>query len=118
VDRIVVASYLVRYPLEWYHMDRTIATHLPLLRPAQQRGLALWVYATLCAQSATQSAVLTALVACAQPVAMHYLWRDREQLQAGLRPVRLQCPSAAAGTHDISCLNCTAPVTVQICVCL
>src|SRR5436309_2651867 len=54
----------MRYPSEWYHMYTTIATHLPALRPAQQRGLTLWVYGTLLAHSATQSAVLTALLAC------------------------------------------------------
>jgi hypothetical protein len=56
----------VRYPSEWYHMYATIATYLPALRPAQQRGLTLWVYGTLLARSATQSAVLTALLACTQ----------------------------------------------------
>jgi hypothetical protein len=56
----------MRYPNEWYHMYGTIATHLPDLRPAQQRGLALWVYGTILAQNASQSAVLTALSAATQ----------------------------------------------------
>src|SRR6187402_1957801 len=56
----------MRYPTEWYHVYGTITTHLPSLRPAQQRGLALWVYGTILAQSATQTAVLAALVACTQ----------------------------------------------------
>lgn len=56
----------MRYPSEWYHMYNTITTHLPALRPAQQRGLALWVYGTILAQSATQTAVVAALVAATQ----------------------------------------------------
>jgi hypothetical protein len=47
-------------------MYSTITTYLPTLRPAQQRGLALWVYGTILAQSASQSAVLAALFAAAQ----------------------------------------------------
>ncbi len=46
----------------WYQMEATIAHHLPHLRPAQQRGLALWGYGTILAQSACETAVLTALL--------------------------------------------------------
>ena len=52
----------MRYPPEWYQMEHTIATHFPSLRPAQQRGLALWVYGTILAQSACQDAVIAALL--------------------------------------------------------
>jgi hypothetical protein len=33
----------MRFPPEWYHMTQTLAAHFPHWRPAQQRGLALWV---------------------------------------------------------------------------
>jgi hypothetical protein len=49
-------------PQEWYQMNQTIEQHFPELRPAQQRGLSLWVYGTILAQSACQNAVITALV--------------------------------------------------------
>lgn len=52
----------MRYPREWYQMTEAIAEHLPNLRPAQQRGLALWVYGTVLAQSACQNAVIAALL--------------------------------------------------------
>jgi hypothetical protein len=44
-------------------MHQSIAQYFPNLRPAQQRGLTLWVYGAILAQSATQSAVITALLA-------------------------------------------------------
>jgi Transposase DDE domain len=47
----------------WYQMQTTIAQQFPDLRPAQQRGLAVWVYGTILAHSACESAVLTALLA-------------------------------------------------------
>jgi hypothetical protein len=53
----------MRFPSEWYQMHQSIAQHFPNLRPAQQRGLTLWVYGTILAQSACQNAVATALVA-------------------------------------------------------
>jgi len=43
-------------------LERAVATHLPALRPAQQRGLAVWVYGTILAQSACQNAVVAALL--------------------------------------------------------
>jgi Transposase DDE domain len=52
----------MRLPREYYQMTRTIAAHLPHLRRAHCRGLALWVYGTLLAQSACQNAVITALL--------------------------------------------------------
>ena len=48
-------------PRELRQMNTHIAAHFPQLRPAQQRGLALWVYGTILAKSACQTAVLVAL---------------------------------------------------------
>jgi hypothetical protein len=53
----------MRFPCERYQMEQTLAHYLPHLRPAQRRGLVLWVYGTILAQSACQNAVLTALLA-------------------------------------------------------
>jgi hypothetical protein len=44
-------------------MEAALAEHLGHLRPAERRGLALWAYGAALAQSACQSAVLTALLA-------------------------------------------------------
>jgi hypothetical protein len=52
----------MRVPPELYQMETTLTQRFPNLRPAQQRGLALWVYGTILAQSACQSAVITALL--------------------------------------------------------
>ena len=52
----------MRLPSEWYQMQQAIAQHLPNLRPGQQRGLALWVYGAIMAQSACQNAVIAALL--------------------------------------------------------
>ena len=53
----------MRFPREWYQMEQNIAQYFPDLRPAQQRGLTLWVYGTILAHSACQNAVITALLA-------------------------------------------------------
>ena len=53
----------MRLPREWYQMEQAIAQHFPDLRPAQQRGLSLWVYGAILAQSACQNAVIAALLA-------------------------------------------------------
>jgi hypothetical protein len=52
----------MRLPSSFYQIEHTLQQHFGLLRPAQQRGLALWVYGTLLAGSACQNAVLTALL--------------------------------------------------------
>jgi hypothetical protein len=49
-------------PREAYPIERVLAEHLPSLRPPQRRGLALWVLGAVLAQSACQSAVVTALL--------------------------------------------------------
>lgn len=47
---------------ECYQLEETLGTHLPALRPAQRRGLALWVIGAIAAGSACQTAVLAALL--------------------------------------------------------
>jgi hypothetical protein len=51
----------MRLPREAYPFHAAIAAYLPDLTAAQQRGLALWVYGTILAGSACQTAVLLAL---------------------------------------------------------
>jgi hypothetical protein len=53
----------VRYPVEWYRLEAVIGARLEELRPAQLRGLTLWVYGAVLAGSACQSAVVAALMA-------------------------------------------------------
>jgi hypothetical protein len=52
----------MRYPSECYQMRQKIVECFPDLRPAQQRGLTLWVYGTILAHSACQTAVIAALL--------------------------------------------------------
>jgi DDE family transposase len=49
------------------HVAPLLTTHLPLLRPAQQRGLAEWVAGTLLAGSSCEAAVLAALAPLGWP---------------------------------------------------
>lgn len=49
------------------HVAALITTHLPLLRPAQQRGVAEWVEGTLLAGSSCEAAVLAALAPLGRP---------------------------------------------------
>ena len=49
-------------PREVYQMKAAVRQYLPMLRPAQQSGLVWWVYGTILAQSACQTAVITALL--------------------------------------------------------
>lgn len=49
------------------HVAELVETHLPHLRPAQQRGLALWVEGLLAAESSCEQAVLTALEPLGMP---------------------------------------------------
>lgn len=51
----------MRLPREAYPIQDAVATYLPVLTPAQQRGLVWWVYGTALAGNACQGAVLTAL---------------------------------------------------------
>ncbi len=52
----------MRYPRQYYQMLEGVGSHFPNLRPAQQRGLALWVYGAILAGSACQNAVVAALL--------------------------------------------------------
>ncbi len=52
----------MRYPRQYYQLLEVVGERFPNLRPAQQRGLALWVYGTVLAGSACQNAVVTALL--------------------------------------------------------
>jgi hypothetical protein len=52
----------MRLPRECYQMEQTLAHYFEDLRPPQRLGLALWVYGTVLAQSACQSAVVIALL--------------------------------------------------------
>ena len=47
---------------ECYQLEATLETQLPALRPAQRRGLALWVLGAIAAGSACQAAVVAALL--------------------------------------------------------
>ena len=52
----------MRYPRECYQLLTAMGEYFPSLRPAQQRGLALWVYGTVLAKSACQNAVVARLL--------------------------------------------------------
>jgi hypothetical protein len=49
-------------PRACYHLERDLAAQFPHLRPAQQHGLAVWVYGTILAHSGCQNAVTAALL--------------------------------------------------------
>lgn len=87
----------MRVPTECYQIERVLAEHLPVLRPAQRQGLALWVYGVVLAGSACQHAVLTALLALGR-------W---DQLRQYLREWLLDGKDKAA--------PCTTQVEVSTC---
>jgi hypothetical protein len=66
----------MRFPEAFYQLQRAITQHLPSLRPAQQRGLALWVFGTLLAHSSCQSAVVLALSVYGSAHALRQRLRD------------------------------------------
>src|SRR4051812_15000206 len=91
----------MRVPSELYQIETPLPQRFPSLRPAQQRGLALWVYGTILAQSACQSAVITALLVLGQWDAVRQ--RLREWLYDG--------QDKAAPCHtQIEISGCFAPV--------
>src|SRR4051812_22065391 len=91
----------MRVPPELYQIETSLAQRFPTLRPAQQRGLALWVYGTILAQSACQSAVITALLFLAP---WHTLrQRLREWLYDGK-------DKAAACQTQVEVSSCFAPL--------
>jgi hypothetical protein len=77
----------VRVPSEVYQMQASIQEYFPHLRAAQQQGLAWWVYGVILAQSACQSAVVTALLA----------WGQWHALRQRLREWLYACPEVAKG---------------------
>jgi len=52
----------MRYPPPCIEMECVLSAHVSHLRPAQRRGLTLWVYGTILAHSACQNAVVAALL--------------------------------------------------------
>lgn len=73
----------------YYQIHRALLDHFPHLRPAPVHGLALWVYGTLLAHSACESAVLAALA----PLGKRETTRQRlrDLFRAGA-DTRLPCP--------------------------
>lgn len=65
---------------ESYQIQHTLCTHFPHLRPAQTRGLALWVYGAILAHSACQNAILAALAPLGTRATL------RQRLRATFRP--------------------------------
>ncbi|HLE81009.1 MAG TPA: transposase [Dehalococcoidia bacterium] len=53
---------LMRFPGVWYQVHSETARRFAVLRPSQQKGLALWVYGAILAGSATQTAVVASLL--------------------------------------------------------
>ncbi len=93
---------------EWHQIQEAIATHVPSLRPAQQRGLAWWVYGAILAQNACHTAVIGArLTVGAYHAVRQYL---REWLYDG--PDR-----AAPGRTEVDVTLCIAPILGWIVSC-
>jgi hypothetical protein len=94
----------VRLPRECYPFLDAIETHLPGLRPAQQRGLALWVCGTVLAGSACQSAVHLTLQPLCGVATRHALRQGlREWLYAGT-------DKAAPCQSEVDVGSCFAPL--------
>ena len=94
----------MRLPAEAYPILTSVATHLAHLRPAQQEGLAWWVYGAMLAGSGCQAAVLTALepvVGAGHRAALRQ--RLREVLYAGADK------AAPCGT-EVDAAACFAPL--------
>lgn len=71
----------MRFPTVCRQMDQTLAQYFPRLRPAQRRGLVLWVSGTTLAQSTCETAVVAALLALGKGHTLRQ--RLREWLCAG-----------------------------------
>lgn len=84
-------------------MEGVLADHLPHLRPAQRRGLALWVCGAILAHSACQSAVLAALLLPARGGYHALRQRLREWLYDG-------ADRAAPRATEIAIEHCFAPL--------
>jgi len=66
----------MRFPKEWYQLLASTEQHFPDLKSSQIRGLVLWVYGALLAQSARQSAVIGALSSMANFHALRQYLRE------------------------------------------
>jgi hypothetical protein len=84
-------------------MEAVLAEHLPHLRPAQRRGLALWVCGAILAHSACPSAVLAALLLPARGGYHALRQRLREWLYDG-------ADRAAPCATEIAIEHCFAPL--------
>jgi hypothetical protein len=94
----------VRLPREAYPFHDAIATFLPALSAAQRRGLALWVYGTILAESACQTAVVRALRPVFGLAARHALRQAlREWGYAG-------ADKAAPCRSEVDAAACFAPL--------
>ena len=91
----------MRFPIALYQLEQAFEQHLAILRPAQRRGLALWVLGTLLARSACQSAVVLALSLYQNPHALRQ--RLREWLYDG-------CDKRAACRTQLDVQACFAPL--------
>ncbi len=80
----------------YYQMHRTLLDHFPHLRPAAVHGLALWVYGTLLAHSACESAVLAVLAPLGKRDTTRQRLRDTFRASADKR-VPCQCDWEIAG---------------------
>jgi hypothetical protein len=80
---------------EYYQIHRTLLDHFSHLRPAYAHGLALWVYGTLLAHSACESAVLAALAPLGKRETVRQRLRDLFRASADKR-VPCQCDWAVA----------------------
>lgn len=95
----------MRFPSESYQLAELIGQHLPQLRPAQVRGLALWVYGAILARSACQNAVVSALSALGH-------WHS---LRAYLRELFYDgADKAAPCTSQIEVEECFAPLALWL----
>ena len=80
----------MRVPGSSYQVEPLLSEHLPTLRPAERRGLALWVLGAILAGSACQNAVLAALEPRGLP------WHATRQR---LREWTYAGPERTAGLH-------------------
>ncbi len=66
----------MRVPPALYQITAQLTQQLTTLRPAQQRGLALWVYGAILAHSACQTAVIAALLPLGSYAALRQTLRE------------------------------------------
>ena len=92
----------MRVPREVYQVEHLMAAHLPELRPAQRRGLALWVTGAVIADSACQAAV----IAAGLPLGL-----AAHAVRQTLRAWRYDgADRAAPGRRELDVTRCFAPL--------